>query len=372
MYREKTRLVRIPKLKQSKSQGKIGFHFLEIINEEPFRKVSQVRKEFKPIVFKDKAERARNSARLLRSFKKQMSTSKGKEKLFDSEYCRLRDFLLAFNFIATSGPPRMEMVTLTYFGSQLLNNCNQNGVRDIFDGANRQFLARVYLFVDNYKSWNFLQIIRKRSPISLDDFQGVLLKFGIGFDIEKIKKDIAAKPDFKKWLAKEWKKKHKIAPIDYDWKKRKTEEGVKELVKAREEAYVKALLALYDDVGLIRKRKDVLCYNTSYVEELRARRFWTTSEDVTVEHFFDEVYKTYVRQIRNKGTTGIQIPRLRRAVCLRLNMLWPSFDKMLQKYPMGHGNYEVTLTRASSKKRLDLIINSQHFYYLSIKMHIRS
>ena len=371
MYKRKKQLVRIPKLKQSKTQGKIAYHFLEIIDKEPFRNVSQVRREFKPIVFKDKAERAKNSARLWKSYQKHMSTSKGKEKLFDSEYCRLRDFLIAFDFIATLGPPRKETITLTYFGSKLLNNCKQNNVRDIFDASNRQFLGRVYLFTDNYKGWNFMQIIRKKGPISFSDFQSLLIQMGIGFDIEKIKKDIVAKPDFKKWLMNEWRKEHKFAPMDYRWKKRKTEEAVIELVEAREEAYVRSLINLYMDVGLIKKRKNILYCDISYVEELYKKKFWATSRDIDPEYFFAEVYNAYLEQIGNKRITSLVIPRLRKAVCLRLNMLWHSFDRILQKYPMGYGNYEVTLTRASSKKKLDLEINSQHFYYISIRKKIR-
>ena len=371
MYKRKKQPIRIPKLKQSKTQGKIGYHFLEIIDKEPFRKISQVRSEFKPIVFKDKAERAKNSARLLKSFWKQMSTHEGKEKLFDSEYCRLGDYLEAFDFIATLGPPKKQMITLTYFGSKLLERCRYNNVKDIFDASNREYLGRVYLFMDNYKGWKFIQIIRKKGPISIDDFQSLLIQFGIGFDIQKIKKDIAAKPEFRKWLMNEWRKKHKLAPMDYSWKTRRTEEATKELVKAREEAYVRALINLYVDAGLIKKRKDALHCDISYVEELYKRKFWATSEDIDNEHFFVEAYKTYLEQIGGKRNTSLAIPRLRKAVCLRLNMLWPSFDKIIRKYPMGYGNYEVALTRASSKKKLDLEINSQHFYYINIKRKTR-
>jgi len=371
MYKGRKRRIRIPKLKQSKTQGKIAYDFLEIIDKEPFRTVSRVRKEFKPIVFKDKAERAKNSTRLWKSFQKQMSTSKGKEKLFDSEYCRLRDFLIAFDFIATLGSPRKEMITLTYFGSKLLNSCRRNNVKNIFDASNIQFLGRVYLFIDNYKGWNFIQIIRKKGPIIFDDFQSLLLQLGLGFDIQKIKKDIAAKPEFRKMLMNEWRKEHKFAPIDYGWKKRKTEEATKELVKAREKAYVRALVNLYGDAGLIKKRKDMLFCDISYVEELYKRKFWTTSEEMDCKHFFAVAYKTYLEQIRDKRNTSLPIPRLRKAVCLRLNMLWHSFDKVLKKYPMGYANYEVALTRASSKKRLDLEINSKRFYYVSIHSKTR-
>jgi len=367
MYRRKKKLVRIPKLKQSKTQGKIAYDFLEIIDKEPFRNVSQVRKEFKPIVFQDKAGRARNSKRLLKSFEKQMSTSKGKEKLFDSEYCRLRDFLEAFDFIATLGPHRKEMITLTYFGSKLLNSCKQNNVRNIFDDSNRQFLGRVYLFIDNQKSWNFIQIIRKKGPIRFKDFQSLLIQLGIGFEIEKIKKDIVAKPDFKKWLMNEWRKEHKLAPMDYNWKKKKTEEATKELVKAREEAYVRALINLYADVELVKKRKDILYCDIPYVEELYKRKFWATSEDIAPEYFFVEAYNTYLEQMKNKRIISLEIPKLRRAVCLKLNTLWHSFDRILRRYPMGYGDYEVILTRASGKRKLDLRINSQNFYYISIR-----
>lgn len=371
MYKGKKHLIRIPKLKQSKTQGKIAYDFLDIIDKEAFRNVTQVREEFKPIVFRDKAERARTSKRLWKSFEKQMSTSKRKEKLFDSEYCRLRDFLIAFDFIATLGPSRKEMITLTYFGSRLLNNCRRNNVRDIFDASNRQFLGRVFLFIDNQKRWNFIQIIRKKGPISFNNFQSLLIQLGIGFDIEKIKKDIVAKPHFKKWLMSEWRREHKFAPMDYNWKKRKTEEATKELVKAREEAYVRALINLYADVGLVKKRKDILHCNSSYIEELYRKKFWATSEDIDAEYFFAEAHEAYLEQRRNKRIISLEIPKLRKAVCIRLNALWHSFDRMLKKHPMGYGDYEVTLTRASGKRKLDLKINSQHFYYISITRKTR-
>jgi len=130
MYSRKKQIIEIPKLKQSETQGKIGYQYLEIIDKKPFRKISDVRKEFKPVVIDDKKERAQDSPRLLRSFQKQTSTPKGTEKLFDSEYCRLRDFLDAFDFVATLGSRTDEEITLTYFGSKLLNLCREKGVKD--------------------------------------------------------------------------------------------------------------------------------------------------------------------------------------------------------------------------------------------------
>ena len=224
MYARKRQIIEIPKLKQSKTQGEIGYCYLEIIDKKPFRKISEVRKEFKPVVINDKEKRARESLRLAKSFQKQTATPKGTEKLFDSEYCRLRDFLDAFDFVATLGPRVDEEITLTYFGSKLLNLCREKGIKDIFGTPTREFLARVYLFIDNYKRWNFVQIIQKKGPIDFDGFLKLLLQYGIGFDAEKIRRDLAAKPSFKRMLNEEWRKKHRLAPIDRSWKERMTSE----------------------------------------------------------------------------------------------------------------------------------------------------
>jgi hypothetical protein len=130
MYLKKRQIIEIPKLKQSKTQGEIGYYYLEIIDRKPFRKVSEVRKEFKPVVINDKEQRARESPRLAKSFRSQTATPKGTEKLFDSEYCRLRDFLDAFDFVATLGSRADEDITLTYFGSRLLILCIEEVPRD--------------------------------------------------------------------------------------------------------------------------------------------------------------------------------------------------------------------------------------------------
>jgi len=365
MYSKKRQIIEIPKLKQSKTQGEIGYYYLEIIDRKPFRKVSEVRREFKPVVIKDKEERAKHSARLWKSFRNQTATPNGTEKLFDSEYCRLRDFLKAFDFLAALGPRADEEITLTHFGSKLLNLCKRNNVKNIFDDSTREFLARVYLFIDNYKRWNFIQIIQKKGPISLYNFLGILFQLRIGFNAEKIKRDIAAKPKFKDWLREEWEKEHRLVPIDYDWKERMINERAK--VTARENTYVSALLNLYMDAGLIRRNDDMLFVNTTRISQLQAKRFWTTSDEIDPALFFEKTYETYTGLIKGRGVVSVPIPELRRATCIRLDMPWYSFDRLLQKFPMGYKEYEATLTRASSSKRLDLIIGARHFYYIQFR-----
>ncbi|MDH5782250.1 MAG: hypothetical protein OEZ35_01095 [Candidatus Bathyarchaeota archaeon] len=365
MYFKKKQIIEIPKLKQSKTQGKIGYHFLEIIDRKPFRKISEVRKEFKPVVIKDKEKRAKGSPRLWKSFLKQTATPNGTEKLFDSEYCRLRDFLDAFDFVATLGSRADEEITLTYFGSRLLNLCREKNAKGIFDESTREFMSRVYLFIDNYKRWNFIQIIQKKGPISLARFLKLLLQHGIGFDAEKIKRDIAAKPSFKRMLSEEWRRRHRLAPIDRDWKERMTSEYAD--VEMRKNAYVTALLNLYVDAGLLRSRNGTLSANMPYINRLHKSKFWKTSEEVGPEAFFTKAYTVYRELVRNKGVISLPIPELRKATCISLDLPWYSFDRLLQMHPMGYGQYEAALTRASSKRRLDLSINSKHFYYVQLK-----
>jgi len=365
MYFKKKQIIEIPKLKQSKTQGEIGYQFLEIVDRKPFRKLSEVRTEFKPVVIKDKERRARESPRLWKSFLKQTATPKGTEKLFDSEYCRLRDFLDAFDFVATLGSRVDEEITLTYFGSRLLNLCREKNAKGIFDESTREFMARVYLFIDNYKRWNFIQIIQKKGPISLDGFLKLLLQHGIGFDAEKIKRDIAAKPNFKRMLSEEWRKRHRLAPIDRDWKERMTSEYAD--VEMRKNAYVTALLNLYVDAGLLRSHNGTLSADILNINRLHKSKFWKTSEEVGPEAFFNKAYTVYRELVRNKGVISLPIPELRKATCVSLDLPWYSFDRLLQMHPMGYGQYEATLTRASSKRRLDLSINSKHFYYVQLK-----
>jgi hypothetical protein len=365
MYPRRRQIVEIPKLKQSKTQGKIGYHYLEIIDKKPFRKISEVRKEFKLVVIDDKKKRAQDSPRLLKSFQKQTATPKGTEKLFDSEYCRLRDFLDAFDFVATLGSRTVEEITLTYFGSKLLDLCREKGVKDIFEEPTREFLARVYLFIDNYKRWNFVQIIQKKGPTDFDGFLKLLFKLGIGFDSEKIKRDIAAKPSFKKMLNEKWRKKHRLAPIDWSWKERMTDEYAD--VEMRKNAYVVALLNLYVDAGLVRNDNGTLSVNTSYIDQICKTKFWKTSDEINPEVFFEKAYASYAELVRNKGAIGLPLPELRKATCNALDLPWYSFDKLLSTHPMGYGKYEATLTRASSKRRLGLSINSRHFYYIQLK-----
>jgi hypothetical protein len=365
MYRRKRQIVEIPKLKMTKTRGMIGYRFLEIVDKEPFRKVSEVRKEFKPIVINDKQERAKRSPRLWKSYEKLCSTPAREEKLFDTEYCAVRDFLEAFDLVAPLGPRANEEITLTYFGSKLLQICKENNVKNIFANSAKEFMARVFIFIDNYKHWNFIQIIQKRGPITIENFLTLLFQLGIGFDSEKIKRDIAAKPSFKRWLNEEWRKEHRLAPVDLNWKEQMINETVK--VKARENAYVSTLLNLYMDYGLVKKDNGLLYPNASYIKQLQEKRFWITSDEVDHTLFFQEMYEAYRKLIRNRGVVSVPIPELRRATCLRSNMPWYSFDRVLQKRPMGYKEYEVTLTRASSRKKLDLSINSKHFYYIQLK-----
>lgn len=365
MYFKKKQIIEIPKLKQSKTQGKIGYYLLDIIDRKSFRKISGVRKEFKPVVIKDKEKRAKESPRLWKSFLKQTATPKGTEKLFDSEYCRLRDFLDAFDLVATLGSRADEEITLTYFGSRLLSLCREKDVEDIFDQSTQEFVARVYLFIDNYKRWNFVQIIRKKGPISLDNFMKLLLQRGIGFDAEKIKRDIAAKPGFKRRLNEEWRKRHRLAPIDRNWKERMTSEYAD--VEMRKNAYVAALLNLYVNAGLLMIRNGMLSADMPYISRLYERKFWKTSEEVGPEAFFNKAYNVYMELVRNKGVVSLPIPELRKATCIALDLPWYSFDRLFQMHPMGYGQYEASLTRASSKRRLDLSINSKHFYYVQLK-----
>jgi hypothetical protein len=365
MHIRKKQIIEIPKLKMSKIRGVIGYRFLEIIDEKPFRKVSEVRKEFKPIVIADKQLRAKGSPKLWRSLQKLLSTPKSEEKLFDTEYCAVRDFLEAFDFVAPLGPRADEQITLTYFGSMLLKLCRKNNASNIFDDSIRDFRARVYLFIDNIRRWNFIQIIRKKGPITFEAFSALLFQLGIGLDTEKIKRDIAAKPDFRRRLAEEWKKKHILAPIDYRWKEKMIERYSE--ARAREDAYVRALLNLYIDSGLIRKEGDLLYPNTSYISQLHEQRFWVTSEEIDHAAFFRDVYEVYKQLLKKRGVMSVPIPELRRAACLRLNMPWNSFDRLLCKYPTGLEIYEIALTRGSSVKRLDLSINSKHFYYIQFK-----
>lgn len=368
MYRRKRQIIEIPKLKMTKTQGMIGYRFLEIVNKEPFRKVSEVRKEFKPIVINDKQERAKRSPMLWKSFQKQLSTPAREEKLFDTEYCAVRDFLEAFDLVVPLGPRADEEITLTYFGSKLLQTCKASNTENIFADSTKEFMGRLCVFIDNYKHWNFIQIIQKKGPITIENFLTLLFQLGIGFNSERIKRDIAAKPSFRSWLNEEWRKKHRLAPIDHDWKEQMINENVK--VKARENAYVSTLLNLYVDCGLIKKENGLLYPNTSYIKQLQEKRFWTTSDEIDHALFFQEMYEMYRKLVKNRRVVSVPIPDLRRATCLQLAMPWYSFDKILQKHPMGYKEYEIALTRASSKKKLDLSINSKHFYYIQLrKLH---
>jgi hypothetical protein len=368
MYGKKRQIIEIPKLKMTKTRGMIGLRFLEVVDRKAFRKVSEVRKEFKPIVMNDKQERAKRSPRLWRSYQKLRSTPAKEEKLFDTEYCAVRDFFEAFDFVTPLGPRADEEITLTYFGSKLLKICEENNVKSVFADSTREFLARVFIFIDNYKHWNFIQIIQKKGPITNENFLTLLFQLGIGFDSEKIKRDIAAKPSFRRWLNEEWRKKHRLAPVDRNWKEQMINETVR--VKARENVYVSTLLNLYTDYGLVKKDNGLLCPNTSYIRQLQEKRFWTSSEEVEPRLFFQEMHETYKKLIRNRRVASVPIPELRKATCLQLNMPWYSFDRMLQKHPMGYKEYEITLTRASGKKRLDLSINTKHFFYMQLrKLH---
>lgn len=365
MYTRKRQITEIPKLKMTKTRGMIGYRFLETVGKEPFRKVSEVRKELKPIIISDKQERAKCSARLWKSFQNLISTPAKKEKLFDTEYCAVRDYLEAFDFVVPLGPRADEEITLTYFGSKLLQKCKVSNSKSIFDDSTKEFIARVCIFIDNYKHWNFIQIIQKKGPITIENFMTLLFQLGIGFDSEKIKRDIAAKPSFKRWLNEEWRRKHRLAPVDHDWKEQMISETAR--IKARENAYVGTLLNIYVDHELVKKEGGLLFANTPYIQQLQKKGFWVTSDEIDPALFFHEMYETYRRLAKNRRVVSVPIPELRRAVCLQLDMPWYSFDRIIQKHPMGYKEYEIALTRASSKRKLDLSINSKHFYYMQLK-----
>lgn len=359
--------IELPKLKQNKSQGETGYDFLELINKEPFRKVTAVRAEFKPIVIKDKRKRVEESESLTKSFLEQISTHGGAEKFFQNQYVRLDIYLNAFDLVSTQGPTPNTEITLTFFGSYLLENCIQNKVRDIFAICNNEFLARLYLFIDNYKKWHLIQIIKVKGSVTVDNLNASLLEQGIGFDSEKIKEGIIKKPDFRSQLLKEWKKNHSSSVIEYKWRKEMTGKLAQKKILERQRTNLESILNLYIEVGLIIKENDVLSCNTQLISELKNKSFWNTSEEIAPKSFFDSLYKNYVGLHGNKGSMIIPIPHIRKRVCLDLKIPWPSFDKILMKFPRGFGDIGITLTRSSGLRKWGLVINSKPFYFISVK-----
>ena len=363
---KKTNIIEIPRLKQSKAQGEIGYHFLEIIDKDISRKVSEVISEFKPVVINDRKERAKTPSSI-KAFEKQMHTKEGEDKLFRSEYCRLLDYVLAFDLASRQGPPQGEEITLTFFGSLLLDNCRRNKIKNIFDVSNNELLARIYLFIDNYKKWNFIQIVRKKGPISIEDFISCLVELKIGVDLEKIKSGIVKKPEFQDKIRKEWKKSHSSPIIEYKWKQNMINILAKQSIAKMQKEHIGSLLDLYAEVGLLNRKDELTIYNESFISELRSKGFWRTSEEVDPTEFFSKAYEIYLKLSNNRKKISITLPPLRKKVCLALRIPWPTFDKILTKYPRGHKPFEVTLTRSSGFKRWGLFIQSKPFYFISLK-----
>lgn len=360
-------MIELPKLKQEKSQGETGYNFLELINKEPFRKVTAVRAEFKPIVLEDKRKRVEESKSLTKSFLKRISTHEGTEAFFNDQYGRLGGYLNAFDLVSTQGHTPNTEITLSFFGSYLLENCIQNKVRDIFAVCNNEFLARLYLFIDNYKKWYLIQIIKGKDSVTVDNLNVFLLEQGIGFDLEKIKDGIIAKPDFRDQLLKEWKKNHSSPIMEYKWRKEMTEKLAQNKILERQRTNLESILNLYIEVGLVMKKNDALSCNTRLISELKNKSFWNTSEKIEPKSFFDSIYKNYFELRRNEKNITIPIPYIRKKVCLDLKMPWPSFDKILTKFPRGFGDIGITLTRSSGLRNWGLVINSKPFYFISAK-----
>lgn len=364
----KTDAITIPKLRQSTIQGEASYCLLEIINKKPFRDVSEVREEFKPFVLKYREGRANDSPALLNAFKKQMATKEGQEKIFDTEYCLDRDFLIAFDFINPLGSANDEKLTLTLFGSCLLNNCKKNGSKDIFHKSNKEFLGRVYSFVDDYKKWNILQVIEKKGPISLENLAQTLMNLKRWFDIERTKKWALSKTKINQQLREEWQKDHGDTPMDYTWKKERVDAFLKDTIKVRGLNHLEEILKFYSLTSLIKKDVTLFSCDINYINELKKRKFWVTSEDVTNDKFFEVLYTCYQDLVKsNKDDTVVTIPALRKEVCLKLNMLWPSFDKIIGMQSNGYKEYQISLVRASARKRLGLYLGANSFYYITIK-----
>lgn len=358
--------VELPKLKHSRSQGKIGYSFLEIVDKKQFRKVAEVRQEFRQVVIQDKERRANQSEGLLKSFKKQMITKQGEEKLFDSEYCRLLDYLEAFDIVSLQGGMLNQEITLNYFGSMVLENSKANQVEDIFENCNRDILARIYMFIDSFKKWNLIQVIKTKQPVKIEQLIQILIKHGVGCDLEKIKKDIIAKPEFRQQLRDDWERTHKTKNIDYRWKNEHTENITKAMIEKRQEHYILAILGLYSEIGLLNKEKGEYSCNSPYIETLHKAKYWITSDELDLDHFFEETVAVYKKASNERGTSSIPIPVLRKEVCKKVRILWPTFDKVIAQYINGFKGIQLSLTRASARRKWGITIGGYPYYYIGI------
>jgi hypothetical protein len=352
MTYKKTRYKRVlQSLKITLKQGKIVGELLRVIGKKPMRSVSDVISEMKG---RYKSDYIRRGGDWPIELSKQ-------QKRIDTEHSCVVEFCKAFDLISYQD----KYVMLTFFGGKLLKTMDEYCIDNIFDGVLVDFLGKIMLYVDE-KKWGIVRsIAADPNGITSTALLSVLNKAGVGLDVSSLEERL--KKIQRDDLRKKWKAEFGNRPVDWAWMERKLKNQMKPRIDERLSQNVESLLRLFRHVELVVKNGDKWYADNNRLNCLGALHYWREESSVSYDEFFSSLFQSYEIWSSKLGTQDVPIALVRHDSCLKLDIPWDYFDKIIEHAPLEHNGIAISFSAARFPKKWGIVKNSRNLYYLSIQ-----
>lgn len=353
-------MVNLPIVKVSISQGPLITEYLRLVGSHQISSVNQVRRAFRPIVFRDKLRRY-VEAGTPEKYDEMTKNTKVSEKRFDSEYCRLIDFCEILDLVSHQD----NEVMLSFFGRLLLREMQAQKCNDVFGPQVRDLFARMLVFVDSVDRWQILATLESLGGrASTRQLTEALIERGVSIDRKGVESRIRQK--LREMHVREWKESGKRGLPDFYWMKKREQDDLEQRVVDEEERILVDLLRLFRHAGLVELKGDDALLESERLAQVKAMDFWNNSARVN-EDEFRKAFLATLRKHSSARKPNVPLPIVRDEVCNKLSIPWQTFDHLVAKVKVSGTKEALSFSQGRFRKKWGLTLNKVPYYYVSIR-----
>lgn len=255
---------------------------------------------------------------------------------------------------------------LTFFGRKLLKYIKNNNVDLLLnDELSYDLFKKIFIYQNN-KKWGIINILCENNNLDIDalikklNLKNIKLNVSENLIWKNFSKEYLLNKE-KSGKIKNWRDSDKIrSNLEYN-----KNTILKDKILNAKKNKLKSFINIYDNLGLIKKNKNLYYCNTEYLNKINNIKEWLEYEEVNKTTFFKSLKDNYDKI--PKKQKYVQIPLLRHLVCLDLNIPWDVFDNILIELGYEFSNHKIVLIPPITTKIWGISKGKKHYYYMSIE-----